>query len=231
MSNEYNFNEVAKNYREILNNNLGIVGKKSAYYSEFKVKKSMELIDNTLPKRILDFGCGDGMGELFLRKHFSSSEIIGVDISDESLKIARARKIKRCEFRLFTKNIPVEVNSIDFTFVACVLHHIDPQELSKIIKELINVTKPGGELHIYEHNPFNPVTRYLVNTCIFDQGAKLLCAKDLGSIIRNIGNYSFEAEYLLFFPRWRLLSPLFKYEKWLKKVPLGGQYVLRLKKD
>ena len=41
------------------------------------------------------------------------------------------------------------------------------------MKEINRVLKLGGRLYFFEHNPWNPFTRFLVRTCPFDKNAQL----------------------------------------------------------
>jgi hypothetical protein len=83
----------------------------------------------------------------------------------------------------------------------------------------------NGELYVFEHNPYNPITRHLVNSCPFDADAELLTPKQLASLLRGAGFSTIEKGFILFFPSFlRLLRPL---ERFLTYLPLGGQYVIR----
>lgn len=50
-------------------------------------------------------------------------------------------------------------------FAACVFHHIDQREHAALLRELLRVLASGGIALVYEHNPYNPITRHAVNTC------------------------------------------------------------------
>ena len=84
--------------------------------------------------------------------------------------------------------------------------------------------KPKGRLYIFEHNPKNPFTRHLVNTCIFDENAVLLKSKYLKSQLEDLEFKIQYLHYILFFPRNRIFSMLHNLEKYLRKIPYGAQY-------
>ena len=87
-----------------------------------------------------------------------------------------------------------------------------------------------GSLFVFEHNPFNPVTRRIVNTCPFDRGAVLLRPKEVSDLVRGTGLETKERGYCLFFPGF--LRGLRRLEKYLFWLPLGGQYYFKaFKKD
>jgi len=65
-------------------------------YGKFEKERKQPSIDlvNRIEdgefRRIIDIGCGSGMSTLPLRKRFSDSEIVGVDLSENMLEKARA---------------------------------------------------------------------------------------------------------------------------------------------
>ncbi|HLC93533.1 MAG TPA: class I SAM-dependent methyltransferase [Patescibacteria group bacterium] len=229
MEKTVNFDKVADDYRQIHNENIKITGTDSAYFSEFKVKKTLELLDGKKPSKILDFGCGDGLSEVFFLKYFPESKVIGVDTSGVSLERAKNRNLHNTEFVLSENITPRISDKVDLVFVACVLHHVKKSEINEVLRSLVKLTNIGGEIHVYEHNPFNPITGRLVNNCIFDRGVTLLRAGDLKRRLNTIGKFQVSVEYLLFFPRHKLFSKFLKFEKYLRFFPLGGQYMIRVR--
>jgi hypothetical protein len=89
--------------------------------------------------------------------------------------------------------------------------------------------KEGGYLIIFEHNPFNPITRHIVKKCPLDKGARLLRARYLKGILTESGFKKIKVSYYLFFPK--RLAVLRPYEKCLSGIPLGGQYMVIAKKE
>jgi len=73
-----------------------------------------------------------------------------------------------------------------------------------------------------EHNPINPVTRYIVSTCEFDENAVLIPAGRLSAREKAAGFSKVEVAYTGFFPgALRFLLPL---EPWLSALPVGAHY-------
>ena len=90
--------------------------------------------------------------------------------------------------------------------------------------ELRRVTHPGGMLAIFEHTPLNPLTVRAVNTCPFDENARLVRANDLLRRYLDCGWKDPKVQYHLFFPH--ALSGLRVLEPYLTGIPFGGQYSL-----
>ena len=81
---------------------------------------------------------------------------------------------------------------------------------------------------MYEHNPYNPLTRHAVNTCSFDENAVLLKRTEVAKLFVKAGMEVVMQEYRVFFPAFlNLLRPLEKLLTWL---PFGGQYFVVGKK-
>jgi SAM-dependent methyltransferase len=97
------------------------------------------------------------------------------------------------------------------------------------MQEAKRVLKPGGKLLIFEHNPYNPLTLYIVKTCPLDENAVLLNDRTLKHLYRDSGFSDIKQEFIIFFP---IDKPLFRYlENYLKFLPLGAQYVVHAQKD
>ena len=88
---------------------------------------------------------------------------------------------------------------------------------------MTRVVKPGGWIFIFEHNPYNPLTRLAVNRCPFDKDAVLLTAKKTERLLSSTGTeLKFQSDYIFFTP---FKHPWFqKIDSFLRKLPLGGQY-------
>ena len=83
---------------------------------------------------------------------------------------------------------------------------------------------PGGKLVVVEHNPFNPLTRKVVDACPYDKDAVLLQASETASLFGSAGLHSLRRDYIVFFPR--ILSFARFLERHLRWCPLGAQYVV-----
>ncbi len=223
------FDHFANDYREIHNQNLKLSGVTSDYFSEHKIQilKENEQIESI---NFLDFGCGDGNSAIHFYNYFPNSTYNGIDISSESINVAKSLATNNTNFQTFDgMNIPFEDNTFDVIFTACVFHHIDFKLHQNLFKEIYRVLKPGGKFYIFEHNPWNPVTRHIVNTCPFDADAVLLSPTYTKNILNKVfKNHS--TNFILFFPRHKFFSLFIKLEKFLCKLPLGGQYYTVTKK-
>jgi len=101
------------------------------------------------PKRILDFGCGDGRLIMELTQmQWDLNAIIGVDISERALCFARAFAWGDRRVHLFQSidEIDCSLLPVDAVVAMEVFEHIPPSELSTIIKRLRTVLQSDGIL-------------------------------------------------------------------------------------
>ena len=100
--------------------------------------------------RILDAGCGTGEGASRLAELFPQASVLGVDIVDRSLELARSRyKNFGARLRFEHRSIfdlQLADRSFDLTVCRHVLHSIPHPE--RVIAELARVTRRGGYLHM-----------------------------------------------------------------------------------
>lgn len=224
------FDPYADNYRSIHDQNVAISGANSRYFARMKLQLLADL-GLRGPFHMLDLGCGDGETAAALPDFFSDVRLDGIDVSKQSIQVAQSRQLPFTFFQVYDgTHIPFPDQQFDVVFVAGVFHHIEPKYHAALIQEIHRVLKPGGKLFVYEHNPWNPATRYLVKTCVFDADAQLLRASYLRRIILQKQLELEPTRYILFFPRGKAFAWLHPTEKWLKRIPLGAQYLLQASK-
>lgn len=225
------FDVHAKSYSEVLDKSIGFSGEDSAYFSEYKIKdlhrELSELgVDPGTALRLLDFGCGVGASVPHARRYFPNAELFGVDVSEESLDLARSRHGSLAKFLLMAgAELPAEASSIDAAYAMCVFHHIDEAVHVELLSKVRSRLKANGLLMVYEHNPFNPLTVRVVNNCPFDANAKLIRASLMAKRCRDAGFRDVKVQYRVFFPGF--LRALRFAEGLLAWSPLGGQYYVR----
>lgn len=225
------FDAHAKTYNEVLDDSISFSGEDSAYFAEYKIRDlhrelAAQGVDTTASLRLLDFGCGVGASIPYLRQYFARAELFGVDVSEESLDLARSRHGILARFlKMSGAGLPAEVEALDAAYAMCVFHHIDEQQHVELLSRLRSRLKPNGLLMVYEHNPLNPLTVRVVNDCPFDVNAKLIGASRMAERCRRAGFREVSVKYRVFFPGF---LKFFRFaEGLLTWLPLGGQYYVR----
>jgi len=221
-----NFDEYANNYNKILQEQHKLFGN-IEYYGEYKIKIMRKILQYQEYINILEYGCGTGRNLKYLKKYFPASNLYAIDISKESMNIAKRENP-------FTKILTIdEFNKMsdffDLIFIAGVFHHIEPSSREEVVKNLQFVLRYSGKIVVFEHNPYNFLTRKMVRECEFDQDAILLTKKELIKLFKILGFKPIYSRYCLFFPpRLKFLSFLENFLGWL---PLGGQYFVVFNKS
>ncbi len=221
---EKEFDKLAEEYITILNKDISLSGETADFFSEYKVIDLKNLIDSNQPGfSVLDFGCGIGNSIPYFIRHFPNIKLYCADVSKKSLDIAEQKFSNKASYLLFDGlSLPLPDNYLDLVFSACVFHHINHDEHASILRELYRVIKPNGLIVIFEHNPYNPLTVRIVKSCPLDTNAVLIKSSELVSSLYAIGFSSIKTCYRIFLPR--SLGMLRFLERYLRWLPLGGQY-------
>ena len=160
--------------------------------------------------RILDGGCGTGEASSRLAALFPQASVLGVDIIDNSLEIARTRYPSLAPRLAFERRslfeLGLEDNAFDLTACRHVLHSIP--HAARVIAELVRVTRPGGRLHLipedYDMIHFQSGTRDL-RTFWHDIPAKfgaatgtdLYVGRNTVSILLELGLEEIKVDYVI----------------------------------
>jgi len=178
---------------------------------------------------LLDYGCGAGdlmrvLGGLGARASFT-----GCDVSAGML----AEVVKRWPSSLGPAPAtaaqegaatPFADGQFDVITISAVLHHVPVAERQEVYRELGRVLKPGGRIYVFEHNPRNPLVRYVIARTPIDENAILLDANEVRHGLLDTARYELETDYLMFMPPGiGFLAPVDRTLAWL---PLGAQYVV-----
>ena len=114
-----------------------------------------QLVGDLSGKNLLDPGCGTG--KFGLKFASTAQEVVGVDISRNTIEIANNTAKKyginnfRGELNNF-KNSPYQ-DYFDVALAINVLHHTDDADI--ILKNVYRSLKKGGKLIVFEVNPLN----------------------------------------------------------------------------
>jgi SAM-dependent methyltransferase len=227
------FDHFADAYRALHARNIRFSGEEPDYFASYKVDdvaKALRIAGAATSKlSILDFGGGIGASVPHFRRVFADAHVLCVDMSAESLSTAARDYPGMASYIAFDgRSLPTATSSIDLVFTACVFHHIVHCEHSDRLAELLRVLKPGGWLFVFEHNPYNPLTRHAVATCPFDRNAHLIRGGILRRRVCSAGFADVRLRFRIVFPR--ALARLRFLEPFLAAVPLGAQYYVAARK-
>ncbi len=229
MNSAQQFDKHADTYDADLNEALSASGESKEYFAQKRVDWLQACVRRlrVQPRNALDYGCGIGDTSVILAQVFNLESVIGLDISPRSLEVARLRHAAGpCRFSRFDEHVPAA--NVDLVYCNGTFHHIPVAERASTVDYIRNCLRPGGLFTLWENNPWNPGTRYVMAQCAFDHDAITLTPPQAARLLRAGGFEIVSTSYLFFFPRFlklfRFLEPLFS------KVPLGAQYQVLCRK-
>lgn len=166
-------------------------------------------------KRILEVGCGCGTESLWLSMH--GYKVKGIDITEDLLHVARARK-RVLETKL-GRELPCEFErrslldesgrQYDVIWMEQAFHHLEPR--TDVACKLSELLRPGGTLVIAETNAWNPAIQAFLfrlrgfKTVIQNEGAcwgneRILTAGSLSRLLAQHGIKRQRVRYFRLFP-------------------------------
>ncbi|HSW47414.1 MAG TPA: class I SAM-dependent methyltransferase [Phycisphaerae bacterium] len=219
------FDECALAYDRQLRRGLRLSGEGPEWFARQRVAFVAKHLGQTghSPNIILEFGCGTGNHVPFLRTAFQDCTIVGVDVSSESLRVARQRHAGD-DIRFYTPTEFDEPQSVDLVFVNGVFHHIPPAEHDRWLAYLARLLRPGGSAAIFDNSPFNPGARLVMRLIPFDRDAVMVNPYRFRKQMAEYGFASPRLRFHFIFPR--VLSVLRPVEQALARWPIGAQFGL-----
>lgn len=234
MNQRHEFDSFKKTYRSDIDNAIAFSGQDHDFYTRVKAdyltallndfRKSAS-VENPDPLKILDIGCGHGLIHPYLLKAIPGIELSGIDMAATVIDEARAQNPSIDYASYDGGRLPYPDDHFDSAFAIAVMHHVPPAQWKEFLSEMKRVVRPGGIVVIFEHNPFNPLTRWIVNTCPIDENAVLLSRRKLHGLVADTGFDNIDGQYILFLP---LDGKAFRaFDRMMGWCPLGAQYFVQ----
>jgi SAM-dependent methyltransferase len=213
--NSAKFDAYASDYDRLHQQSVSITGEETDYFARYKVD-CLERAGVARDAKILDFGCGIGNTTAQLVERFS--DVHGYEPSKLSAGKARERAASAT---VYDELSAVPNGQFSVAVLSCVLHHVPLTERAKVMGQVFDALAPGGRLFVFEHNPWNPLTRRAVAACPFDDDAILLWPGEQRRLLSDSGFTQVSLDYIVFFPR--PLAFLRGLEPKLRWLPAGAQ--------
>ena len=214
----------ADKYSEEIDKTLNKYGADHDFFTTHKAGLLLDILaahsKDPADMTLMDVGCGVGKIHAHLKQSFKS--ILGIDLSEPSIDVARGLH-PEVHYECYSGDVlPAADNSVDMTLAICVFHHVPVQKWKAFSAEMMRVLRPGGLAVVIEHNPFNPLTRHIVNTCPLDADAVLLQPRELRGLFQGVGAETVTSRTVLSVPP--KASFLKKIDNYLGVLPFGAQY-------
>jgi len=215
------FDQFAEHYKQVLDETVAFSGDDSAYFAEYKARYLARRFTRAFSGRVLDFGCGVGLLSESLKQHMPAIQLDGFDPSQDSLSHISPTLTAQGRFTCDPDQLGP---NYDLIVMANVMHHIPPKQRQATISQLAERLNRKGTLAVFEHNPANPATRWVVEHCPFDHDAILLRLREMLTYLAGAQLHTVARDYIVFMPR--SLAWLRRVEPALAWLPLGAQYVV-----
>jgi SAM-dependent methyltransferase len=193
------------------------------------------VVDHYLSKRVryvtahcprgdgLDVGCGTGT--LAGRLAVAGYAMTGVDPSAGMLDVLRARVPAVQAVQASGTELPFPDASFDLVLTVASLHHIaDPGDVRRTLREMVRVTRPGGRVLVWDHNPRNPYWGRLMARVPQDTGdERLIPEAEVLAGLRSAGAEVLRSDQLGLVPDFvppRLLPVAAAVERAVERTPL-----------
>lgn len=102
-------------------------------------------------QKVLDLGCGTGTLAIMVKDAFPEIKVTGLDADARMLSLARGKAHLQDHDIQFDEGLATELPYPDAHFdrvlSSLFFHHLKPGDKPKVLKEVLRVLKPGGELH------------------------------------------------------------------------------------
>jgi trans-aconitate methyltransferase len=94
--------------------------------------------------RVLDLGCGPGHESMRLAS--AGASVLGLDLSDECIRVARER-CPQCQFAVGDfRDLDMRFGTFQGVFAAASIIHVCPQELAALMGRIANILDGRGRL-------------------------------------------------------------------------------------
>jgi ubiquinone/menaquinone biosynthesis C-methylase UbiE len=161
---ESNFDRIADVYDESL----------PAHVVDHYLEKRAAFVLEHCPRgAALDVGCGTGA--LAARLAGAGYDVTGLDPSEGMLRVLERRTSSVRAIKGSATSIPFDEGSFDLVLSVAVMHHIAAAaDVRRTLAEMVRVTRPGGRVLVWDHNPRNPYWRLLMARVPQDTGEERL---------------------------------------------------------
>lgn len=215
------FDKFSNNYKEVIDSTLRLFRETSDYFAYYKAQFAQKLLGKNFSGRILDYGCGVGLVSDCFTKVFPDATVDGFDVSALSIDQVPSELLKRGRYVSDPAMLEPGYKAI---ILANVCHHASREARKDIFARIRHLLADDGIFLIFEHNPLNPLTQWVVRHSILDRGVSLLRCRELSREVTEKGLVVSQHQYIVFFPSWIPFARPF--EKFLKRIPFGAQYVI-----
>ncbi len=218
------FDRFVSSYGQQINDAVAFSGLKADFFVRAKCEYLLRLTRRNLGDNsaleVLDLGCGIANYHSLIAPKYKS--LSGIDVSARSIEEAQQNNPAVSYTSYSGGRLPYPDASFNVAFAMCVMHHVPVPSWPEFVSEMKRVLRPGGLGVVFEHNPWNPVTQRIVNSCPIDADAVLLKGSKTRSLLAEAGFGDIKVRSILSIPP--VAGPLYPADEGLGLLGLGAQY-------
>jgi SAM-dependent methyltransferase len=224
---DFDFDELA---RDCEDNPGPFLGSGSTPLSSTTSRRKVEILEEIIRPELgslqglslLDVRCGTGATDRYLAPRVRA--LHGVAMSGQTL-LGPKHNINDAMFASdVEKKLPYEDGEFDVVVATCALRHVPISMRSEVVREMVRVTRPGGIVVVFEHNPRNLLTRFTVNTCDAEQDSPPFPVEEAVGFLKDSTKKEPGFRYFSFSPLRGAIGC--SLDRHLRSVRFGGQYVV-----
>lgn len=220
MPNEFNISKA--DYEKQLMRGVCLSGQSREHFIRWRIRLTKHLLKES-PKRILDFGCGEGASYPLLKEAFADACVEGYEPSEQLVSTAKA--LYGGQGGLFTSKIEkVKADQYDLVYTNGVFHHIKPEDRAEQLKRIQKALTSNGILAFWENNPWHIGTRIVMSRIPFDRDAQIISPACGEKLLKTIGFKRLKIISAFHFPFLEKIS--WSIYKWIILNKLGAQYLI-----
>jgi ubiquinone/menaquinone biosynthesis C-methylase UbiE len=140
---------------------------RSAIQRSFEASRLLRMGGDVRGGRVLEIGCGRGVGIPILFEQFGAAAVDAFDLDPRMVARASRRLSRRRSIRLWVADctaIPVADAAYDAVFDFGIIHHVP--DWRSALREVARVLKPGGRFYaeeVFRNFITHPVTRIFLD--------------------------------------------------------------------
>lgn len=139
----------------------------SPHMWDLLIERKLDMMGEALPPpgaagAGLDLGCGIGLQTAAMRAR--GFDVVGIDPSEELLRVGRSRTNSAPLHTGSALDIPFPDAHFNFVYMIGVMHHLPGREAQdRAMREIHRVLQPGGIFLIHESNTRNPLFKFYMS--------------------------------------------------------------------
>ena len=158
------------------------------------------------------------------------NQVYGVDLPNKSIDFASSRYPFVNHHIYNDKVLPYPDNKFNIIFVICEMNHLPTENWLNFFREICHTLNPAVIALFFNHNPYNPVSQYVVRNCEID--------KDKDAVLfapKHVKNYLKILVFGINYTRTVLsIPPIKKILSYVDRMPgyapFGAQYYMNATK-